>query len=70
MQIIERSSKIKEIIKDDDIEEVQYSVNSDMHFCIRIVKQDGKEILITLTAVQTRQLLRFLKMILTGTIIY
>jgi len=70
MQIIERSSKIKEIIKDDDIEEVQYSVNSDMHFCIRIVKQDGKEILITLTAAQTRHLLRFLKMILTGTIIY
>ena len=61
MHIIERESKVREIIKDDEIEKVQFFFNSDHHFGIRIVKKDGKELLITLTAMQTTELFMFMR---------
>ena len=61
MQIIRRKSKIKEELNDEQIEKVQFWFNSDHHFGMRILLKNGEELVITLTAAQTRELLMFIQ---------
>ena len=62
MQVLKRKIKAEEVLNTEDLK-MQISFNSDYHLVLRFFNPEkpAEDIVITLTAEQTRQLLRFIR---------